>query len=287
VNYRHAYHAGNFADVLKHAAFALVIERLKLKPAPFRVLDTHAGRGRYDLSATEAMKTGEWIDGIGRLLAAPVPEDIVPLLAPYLSAIEAAGGHARMPDAGVYPGSPMIAAHLMRPTDRLIANELHGEDCAALEAMFAGDRRVKVTTADAWSTIRAHLPPLERRGVILIDPPFEEPGEFNRIVQGLSDALRRFKTGIVMVWYPIKDERLVGQFRAEIEGAGYDKVLDVELRVTSTDVAGLAGCGLIIANPPFGLDAKLEVLVAFLAVRLGLDDTASAGTTWLARERAK
>ncbi len=286
MNYRHAYHAGNFADVLKHAAFALVIEHLKLKLTPFRVIDTHAGRGRYDLSAAEAMKTGEWTGGIGRLLSSPVPDDIVPLLAPYLSAIEAAGGHARMADPGVYPGSPMIAAHLMRSIDRLIANELHGEDCAALEGVFAGDRRVKITNADAWSIIRAHLPPPERRGVILIDPPFEEPGEFGRIVQGLSDALRRFKTGIVMVWYPIKDERLVGQFRAEIEGAGYDKVLDVELRVKSTEVAGLAGCGLIIANPPFGLDAKLDVLVAFLAARLGLDDTASAGTTWLARERA-
>ena len=286
MNYRHVYHAGNFADVLKHAVLTLVIEHLKLKPAPFRVIDTHAGNGSYDLSSVEAQKTGEWLDGIGRLIDAPLPPDVACILAPYLAAVRRENaGHAGALQR--YPGSPQIARSLMRADDRLVVNELHLEDNARLTTQFAGDPQTTVLAIDGWDAVKALLPPKERRGVTLIDPPFEEPDEFSRLVQALRDAHKRFATGTVILWYPIKDERAVAAFHAQLQGILAARLLSVVLMVRSPEhLGGLPGTGLVISNPPFTLEAKLEVLLPFLKNTLQQGTGARAHIEWLRREQA-
>jgi 23S rRNA (adenine2030-N6)-methyltransferase len=269
MNYRHAYHAGNFADVLKHLLLALVIEHLKLKPAPFRVIDTHAGVGRYDLAGREAGKTGEWLGGIARILAEPLPPAVAGLMAPYLEAVaaeNAAGGLAH------YPGSPLIARRLMRPGDVLVVNELHPEDHAGLAALFARDPQVKVLNLDGWTALKSLLPPKERRGVVLVDPPFEEAGELDRLVTGLKDAQRRFATGTVLLWYPIKSLKVVDRFYAALQTLALDKVLTVELFIRPPDDPDrLNGCGLVVFNPPFTLADRLKLILPELAARMAVE----------------
>lgn len=269
MNYRHAYHAGNFADVLKHAVLALVIAYMKRKDAPFRVIDTHAGRGRYGLAAVEAEKTGEWKAGIGRLLgpgATPLTPDVARHLEPYLAAIR----HAN-PGGGLdtYPGSPRIALGLMRPQDTLVANELHPEDFAHLKTAIGADRRAKVMALDAWVALKSLLPPPERRGIVLIDPPFEEAGEFERVCSGLTQALKRFSTGTYLVWYPIKDMHPVNRFHAALAALAVPKLLRVELMIRRpTDPDRLNGCGLIVLNPPFTLESELGAILPALSRQL-------------------
>lgn len=269
MNYRHAYHAGNFADVLKHAALALVIEYLKRKEAPFRIIDTHAGRGRYDLNSAEAAKTGEWQTGIGRLLgpgATPLPA-AARSMAPYLDAVRAENGGQML---GVYPGSPLIARRLMRAQDTLIANELQPEERTQLKAVMGRDRRVKVMALDGWVALRSLLPPKERRGVVLIDPPFEEDRELMRLAEGLAQGLQRFATGVYLAWYPIKDPKPVARFHAALAAIGGPRLLGVELMVRRPVAADrLNGCGLIVANPPHTLSDKLERLLPEVTRRLG------------------
>ena len=287
MNYRHAFHAGNFADVVKHATLALVIEHLKLKPAPFRIIDTHAGAGLYDLGGDAALRTGEWQDGIGRLIgpdAPPLPEPVAGLLRPYLEAIAArnAGASGR---PRVYPGSPLLALALMRGGDRLIANELHPDDSGQLEQAIGGDRRAKILKLDGWQVLKATLPPKERRGVVLIDPPFEEPGEFQRLAQGLATAVQRFATGTFILWFPMKDRPAVAMFAASLKNAAYKKVLWGELAVRAPDPEQkLSASGLAILNPPYRLDAQLRILLPFLAERLAQASDARAHVTWLSGE---
>src|SRR5262249_31073260 len=212
MNYRHAYHAGNFADVLKHAVLALVLQYLQRKEAPLRVIDTHAGAGRYGLTTPQAAKTGEWQAGIARLLgpnAEPLPQQAAWHLRPYLDAVRAANPSNTL---GVYPGSPAIALRFLRAHDTLIANELNCEERARLQQVVGGDHRVKVMGLDAWVALKALLPPKERRGVILIDPPFEERGELQTMATGLAHALQRFATGLYLAWYPIKDPKPIARF---------------------------------------------------------------------------
>ena len=209
MNYRHAYHAGNFADVVKHAVLCRVLVHLREKPAAFRVIDTHAGAGRYDLAGPEAGKTQEWRDGIDRLRRAELAAPIRALLAPYLDAVAALN-----PGGGLatYPGSPVLAqgaAAAAGPADRLRARAA-GRRGARNE--LAGDARAKAIAIDGWTALTAYVPPIERRGVVLIDPPFEQPGEFARLVQGLAAAHRKWPTGIYLLWYPIKDQAEVAAF---------------------------------------------------------------------------
>jgi 23S rRNA (adenine2030-N6)-methyltransferase len=263
MNYRHAYHAGNFADVLKHAVLALVIEHLKLKPTPFRIIDTHAGVGLYDLLAEAALKTGEWREGIGRIAAADLAKEAADALAPYLGVVRALNGKGALTR---YPGSPLIARRLMRACDRLVVNELHPVDHMALKALFARDPQAKVLALDGWIALKSLLPPKERRGVVLVDPAFEEPGELDRLVEGLKDAAHRFASGTLLLWYPIKDARAVATFRRRIAGLALPKALAVELLIRSPDdPARLNGAGLIVINAPFTLPAKLKVLLPQLA----------------------
>lgn len=286
MNYRHVYHAGNFADVFKHAVMALVIEHLKIKPAPFRIVDTHAGTGGYDLGSLEAQKTGEWRDGIGRLLGERLPADIAEILAPYLSAIAAENPGCEGAVLKAYPGSPLIARHLMRTCDQLVVNELHPDDFEQLDALLGRDRQTQVLGIDGWTALKSLLPPKERRGLVLIDPPFEAPGELARMLQGLRDGVQRFATGTFVLWYPIKDRRPVEAFRLEAIGLGLEKLLDAELMVRTADGIGLAGCGLLIVNPPYTLPAMLARLLAYLAERLAQGPGAASRVTWLAREGA-
>jgi len=276
MNYRHAFHAGNFADVLKHAVLVRVLEYMKRKAAPFRVIDTHAGIGRYDLGSEQAGKTGEWRDGIGRLLG-PGARTLSPptqaLLKPYLDAVVADNGGVGL---ARYPGSPRLALRLMRPEDTLVANELHPEDAAALKQAIGRDRRARVLTLDAWVALRAQLPPKERRGLILIDPPFEQAGEFERIAQALADGLERFATGIYIVWYPIKDGRAVEKWQRTLKALKSDKLLAVDIFVRSgRDTDMLNGCGLFMVNAPFTLREELETLLPELVRVLSQEPGAS------------
>ena len=270
MNYRHAYHAGNFADVIKHATLALVIEYLKRKAAPFRIIDTHAGSGRYALDSGAAGKTGEWQGGIGRLLgpgAAPLPPPVTRRMAPYLDAVRAQNGGQAL---RVYPGSPLIARRLMRAQDTLIANELHPEERAQLEAAVARDRRIKVMALDGWTALKSLLPPKERRGIVLIDPPFEEDHELVRLAEGLAQGLRRFATGVYLAWYPIKDPKPVARFHAAVAAIKGPDLLRVELMLRRpTDTDRLNGCGLIVANPPHTLVDELASILPELTRRLG------------------
>jgi len=274
MNYRHAYHAGNFADVLKHAVLALVIDYLKRKEAPFRVIDTHAGRGRYALTSKEAGKTGEWLGGIGRLLgpdAAPLPAEVNRVLAPYLAAVAAENEPGSLT---VYPGSPLIAQKLKRPQDMLVANELHPEERSELQVALGRDQHVKVMELDGWIALKSLLPPKERRGVVLIDPPFEQEGELARLAEGLAEGLQRFATGLFIAWYPIKDLRPVARFRESLAGASRP-LLRVELVTRRpNDAERLNGCGLVVANPPFTLQSELEAVLPELTKRMAHDSGA-------------
>jgi len=273
MNYRHAYHAGNFADVVKHAVLALVIEHLKRKPTPFRVIDTHAGIGIYDLAGTAAEKTGEWREGIGRVVGAEISEAAAKALEPYLAVVR------RLNTPGTltrYPGSPLLARRLMRACDRLVVNELHPEDRAELARLFARDDETKVLELDGWTALKSLLPPKERRGVVLIDPAFEQPGELDRLVGGLKEAVRRFATGVFLLWYPIKDETPVAAFRCKLAELGLPKVLAVELLVQRPDdPQRLNGAGLIVVNAPYTLAAQLEDLLPELTRLLAKGEGAS------------
>lgn len=282
MNYRHVYHAGNFADVVKHAVLARLVEYLKRKDKAFRVIDTHAGIGLYDLSSEEAQKTGEWHDGIGRLMDATLPADAAALLAPYLDAVGAVN-----PGGGIekYPGSPLIARHLLRKQDRLSAIELHPDDSQILANLFEGDFQTRVTELDGWLALGAHLPPKEKRGLVLVDPPFEIAGEFDRLVEGLKKAHRRWPGGIFALWYPVKDRKAVAAFREALAGAGIPKIMDIEfyIRPPSSEPR-LDGTGMVVVNPPFQLESELAVMLPALGKVLGEDARARWTVEWRAGE---
>jgi 23S rRNA (adenine2030-N6)-methyltransferase len=281
MNYRHAYHAGGFSDVMKHAVLALALERLKAKDTPFWVLDTHAGIGRYDLGSPEARKTGEYRDGIARLLAAD-PKSLPGELKPYLGAVKALNGGGAL---RWYPGSPRLVRSLLRAQDRLVALELHPEDAETLAALFQRDPQVRIQQMDAYTGLKALLPPQERRGLVLIDPPFEETGEFERVVHGLRQACRRWATGHYMIWYPVKDRAPVAAFHAALKDLGIPRILAVELLLhPDDDPERLNGCGLILVNPPWPIEDKLKTLMPALAQILGADPGAGARLDWLVPE---
>jgi len=281
MNYRHIYHAGNFADVLKHAVLARLVRYQQNKDKAFRVLDTHAGIGLYDLSSEEAQKTGEWQTGIGKLMQAELAAPVADLLEPYLSAVRELN-----PDGGVklYPGSPKLTRLLLRPQDRLSAMELHPDDARALSRQFEGDFQVRVTELDGWLALGAHLPPKEKRGLILVDPPFEIAGEYERLVDGLAKAYRRFATGTYCMWYPIKKGSPIKDFHEQLQALEIPKMLCAELSVRSDREEGLSGSGLIIVNPPFTLKDELHTLLPVLKTVMAQDRYASQRAFWLRGE---
>ena len=258
MNYRHAFHAGNHADVFKHAALVLVLERLLEKPQPFTVLDTHAGIGLYDLTSEPAQRSPEYLEGVARITGRE---------------LAAAGAYARLiqamnPDGlTAYPGSPEIVRRFLRPDDRLIACELHPEDAAELKARYRADRRIAVHHRDGYEAIGALLPPTPRRGLVLIDPPFERTDETRRLTRALERGLTRWPTGVFMAWHPIKDPQVTSALRAVV--AAFPKVLHAQLMPYAEDEASLPGGALIICNPPWKLDAQLSALCEALSGVLG------------------
>ncbi|MHB2265701.1 23S rRNA (adenine(2030)-N(6))-methyltransferase RlmJ [Aliihoeflea sp. PC F10.4] len=282
MNYRHIYHAGNFADVVKHIVLARCIEYMKRKPGAFRVIDTHAGIGVYDLSTAEAQKTGEWQNGIGKLREAALPPEVSALIAPYLEAVRAAN-----PKGGLnyYPGSPAIARHLLRPQDRLTAIELHPADAKVLKDRFTGDYQTRIIELDGWLALGAHLPPKEKRGLVIVDPPFEKEGEFDRLVDGLAKAHKRWPGGTYLLWYPIKNRRAVAAFRDAMRQAGIPKVLDVVFSIRpSAGAERFDGTGMIVVNPPYPLEAEMNEILPVLTRLIGESPQASFGLEWLAGE---
>ena len=262
MNYRHAYHAGNHADVMKHAALALILAHLARKETPFRVVDTHAGIGVYDLDGEAARRTGEWRDGVGRVLDARLDAPAEAALAPYRAAIRAARERHR-PSA--YPGSPEIARGAMRAGDRLLLVEKHPEDARLLAGLYRRDPRVKVVELDGWTALPAFVPPKERRGLVLVDPPFEARAEFERLAGGCLRAHRKWPTGIYALWFPLKDAAAADGLAATMAAAGVAG-LRLELQVEAPSPAGrLAGGGLIVVNPPWTLAADMRALLPALA----------------------
>jgi 23S rRNA (adenine2030-N6)-methyltransferase len=283
MNYRHAFHAGGFADVLKHAVLARILVHLRAKPAAFRVIDTHAGAGRYDLTGDEAMRGGEWRDGIGRLLGAAIGEEARALLAPYLDAVAACNGGARL---STYPGSPFLVRALLRPQDRLIACELEPVAAAALARNLARDARCKAVAIDGWTALNAYVPPKERRGLVVVDPPFEETSEFARLAQALEAAYRKWPSGSYLLWYPIKERDAPDALARRLRRSGMAKILRVELSVpVPPGSARLGACGLIVVNPPWTLAAELEILLPELAAALAGERGGAHRVDWLAGEK--
>ncbi len=283
MNYRHAFHAGNFADVIKHAAIAYMLDLIAAKPKPFLVLDTHAGIGRYDLASIEAFKTGEARMGIERIW--PERHNGPPELAPYFGCLEALNpGRDQLL---FYPGSPLIAKQALGPDDKMILIERHPDDAWALARLFHHDPQVRVEEADGWTALKARLPPVPRRGLVLIDPPFEEPGEFDRLLQGLKEGYRRFATGVFVAWYPIKDEMAVGQFKAQLQESGIEKILCLECRIAQPETVkgvwgpGLHGTGMIIINPTWPFDSQFGQAAHWLTAQLARGPGAKAELTWL------
>jgi 23S rRNA (adenine2030-N6)-methyltransferase len=301
MNYRHAFHAGNFADVVKHAVLARILVHLAAKPAPYRVIDTHAGAGRYDLAGPEALRGGEWHDGIGRVRDAAFDAPVRLLLAPYLDAVAACNPPGRL---AVYPGSPAIVQHLLRSQDRLVACELEPGAAAALAREFAGDRRIKTIAFDGWTALNAYVPPKERRGLVLIDPPYEDAGDFPRLVRRLEAAHRKWASGVYLIWYPIKERGPADALARDLRRSGIAKVLSAEVtvapppRVVRTPASGtgessqdtpprsapLTGCGLVVVNPPWTLDGELEVMLPALAAAMSVSGRGGARIAWLARD---
>jgi 23S rRNA (adenine2030-N6)-methyltransferase len=283
MNYQHAFHAGNFADVVKHAVLARILTHLRQKPAAFRVIDTHAGSGVYDLAGAKAAKTGEWRDGIGRLFGAaakPLPENARALLQPYLDAVAARNRSGRL---SVYPGSPAIVASMLRPQDRLVACELEPRAAAALGHALGGNAGAKAIAIDGWTALSAYVPPKERRGLVLIDPPFEQPDEFSQIVRGLEAAHRKWPTGSYLIWYPIKDAGAVLSFVRGLSRSGIGKMLRIELIVsTSSEDLGLRGGGLVAVNPPWTLHDEMTALLPALAAALQRSTKVATTLDWIA-----
>jgi 23S rRNA (adenine2030-N6)-methyltransferase len=265
MNYRHAYHAGSFADVLKHAVLARVLAHLREKPAPFRVIDTHAGAGVYDLGGPEAAKTGEWRDGIARVREAQLPPAADALLRPYLDAVAKLNGDGALTR---YPGSPALAQALMRRQDRLIACELEPNAAAALARHLRGDVRAKAIPLDGWTALTAYVPPKERRGVVLIDPPFEQEEDFARLAAGFEAAHRKWAGGIYLMWYPIKTRAGPEALARRLRRAGIAKILRLELHVGGPAADRLAACGLVVVNPPWTLESEMATILPVLAARL-------------------
>ena len=270
MNYRHAFHAGNFADVIKHIVLVRILTYLQDKPAAFRVIDTHAGAGVYDLAGEEASRGGEWLTGIARLMQARLSETVAPLVAPYLDIVRAFN-----PQRGLeaYPGSPLIARALLRPQDRLVACELEPIARKHLIGALRRDTQARVVDLDGWVALPAFVPPKERRGLVLIDPPFEQKDEFARLANGFAEAFAKWPTGSYLLWYPAKSRRATDDLARRVAattGGGADKYLRLEFSVAPQTTDGpLTSAGLLIVNPPWTLMAELKAILPELEKPLG------------------
>jgi len=287
MNYRHAFHAGNFADVAKHIALARILVYLARKEAPFRFIDTHAGAGCYDLTSPEARRSPEWRDGIGRVLKSSPPAPIAALIEPYLSAL---GPRDPAGTPLAYPGSPAIAQALMRPQDRLALSEAHPEERDKLVAALGRDARLSIVGTDGYVALNAYVPPKERRGLALIDPPFEEPDEARHVEEALARALHKWPTGIYVSWRPIREREADARFLNSMAALGAPNMLRLELDVGPGPVGPhgqepLAKAGLLVVNPPYTLFAEARLLFSWLAELLARDRKGRFACEWLTEPR--
>lgn len=281
MNYRHAFHAGNFADVVKHALLTRALVHLRKKEAAFRVIDTHAGTGRTNLTGNEALRGGEWQRGIGHIFHRDLGPAAEALLAPYREALatfnppkDPRGVSNPQGELHIYPGSPLLIRHFLRSHDRLIACELETGAAAALTRNLRGDPRVKAIAIDGWTALSAYIPPKERRGLILIDPPYEERDELSRLATALAAAHAKWRTGMMLAWYPIKDPREISAFLRAAAPHLPPETLCIELSRTGAQDGGLSGTGMIAVHPPFTLAADAKLLLPALAKAFWPDEKA-------------
>jgi 23S rRNA (adenine2030-N6)-methyltransferase len=272
MNYRHAFHAGGFADVIKHIVLVRILTYLQDKPAAFRVIDTHAGAGVYDLAGDEARRGGEWLTGIARIMQARFSEPTAALLKPYLDIVRAFNPQRELT---AYPGSPLIARALLRPQDRLTACEVEPKARKLLIDALRRDAQARVVDLSGWMALPAFVPPNERRGLVLVDPPFEDSGEFERLADGFTAAFAKWPTGVYLLWYPAKSRRATDEFAqrvareaASVKPSG--KCLRLEFSVApQTADSALASAGLLIVNPPWTLQGELKAILPELEKPLG------------------
>ena len=272
MNYRHAFHAGGFADVIKHIVLVRILIYLQEKPAAFRVIDTHGGAGLYDLTSDEAHRSGEWLIGIARIMQARFSDAALALLKPYLDIVRAFNTG---PELAAYPGSPLMARALLRPQDRLTICEIEPRARAHLIDALRRDAQARVVDLDGWTALPAFVPPNERRGVVLIDPPFEASDEFERMAEGFAKAFAKWPTGTYVLWYPAKSRRATDELadsvtRAVASARPAGKGLRLEFSIApQTTESALTSTGLLIVNPPWTLAAELKAILAELTKPLG------------------
>lgn len=276
--YRHQFHAGNFSDVFKHALLARLLIALAAKDKPYCYLDTHAGIGRYDLAHEWAWKTREFETGIGKLWTR---DDIPESLAPYLKLVRAENPKGRL---RFYPGSPLIALKLRRPGDRLVLSELNRADCADLDAVMARERNVSVQWLDGYQALKAGVPPVERRGLVLLDSSFDRSEEFARITKALREAHARWPTGCYAVWYPIMAPAAMAAFARSITQSDVRKVLRLEMTVLPADAGTIPGCGMLVVNPPWKFEPQARAMLDWLAPVLAVDGRGATRVDWLVAE---
>lgn len=279
LSYRHSFHAGNFADVLKHAVEVLILEALKQKDTPFVYHDTHAAAGRYSLSSEHAEKTAEYVDGIARIWQqSEVPEPLIP----YINVIKQLNKKSALQ---YYPGSPLVARLLLREQDRMQMTELHPADVKLLQQEFNRDPQARVYNQDAYQGLKALLPPREKRGLVFLDPSYEIKTEYKQVVKEIAQAYRRFATGIYALWYPVIDRRTIDKLTRDFVATGIKKILVLELCVKGdTHERGMTGTGMVVINPPWKLVSQMEQLLPWLVTELAQDKDASYRLEWIVPE---
>jgi 23S rRNA (adenine2030-N6)-methyltransferase len=293
MNYRHHFHAGNFADVMKHALLVRLLRELQKKEKGFLYLDTHAGRGRYDLASAATgdslARKPEWPDGIGRLWTLPergLPEGLKDYLNLVRDFDRRSGNLEAQPR--FYPGSPWIARMLARPADRLALCEKHAADCSALRTEFAGLPRVAVDETDGYSGVRAMLPPPERRALVLIDPPYESQDEFVLITRAVEAGLKRLRSGVFAIWFPLTTRARLDEFFKAVRELNPPSALAAELTVAGeSSTLKMKGCGLIVINPPWQFESVATPILQYLSRELAQEPGGGARVEWLVREKER
>ncbi|MCC8367682.1 23S rRNA (adenine(2030)-N(6))-methyltransferase RlmJ [Xenorhabdus sp. PB61.4] len=279
LSYRHSFHAGNHADVLKHTVQSLIIESLKEKEKPFLYLDTHAGAGRYQLSGEHAERTGEYLEGIARIWQR---DDIPQELSGYMKVVKALNQHGVL---RYYPGSPLIARHLLREYDELNLSELHPSDFPLLRSEFSRDRRARVLREDGYQQLKSKLPPKTRRGLVLIDPPYELKSDYQNVVKGIQEGYKRFATGTYALWYPVVLRQQIKRLVKDLEKTGIRKILQIELGVRpDSDQRGMTASGMIVINPPWKLEQQMKAVLPWLQQVLIPEGTGHNSVEWIVPE---
>lgn len=279
LSYRHSFHAGNHADVLKHTVQSLIITALKEKEKPFLYLDTHAGAGRYLLSGEHAEKTSEYLEGIARLWQ---QDDLPAELEPYMTAVR---HFNRSGQLRYYPGSPLIARQLLREQDRLHLSELHPSDFPLLRAEFQKDERARVVRENGYQQLKSQLPPASRRGLILIDPPYELKSDYQDVVKGIQEGYKRFATGTYALWYPVVLRQNIKRLVHALEESGIRRILQIELAVRpDSDQRGMTASGMIVINPPWKLEGQMRSVLPWLHQVLVPEGTGHTSVNWIVPE---